>query len=90
MDSLGTAEAVVTVSERVAPRAAAGTGVPGKRAADGTRRTVVSAFHHRDRLSPVTANSPRRDVPQRDDILADRHDAIYRAERGPGYGRWHD
>lgn len=86
MDSRGTAEAVVTVSERVAPRAAAGSGMPGNRLADGTRRTLMSGFPHCDGLCPA----PRSAVPQRDDILADRHDAIHRAERGPGDGRWHD
>jgi len=35
MDSLGTAEAVVTVSERSAPGAAAGSGTSWNRAADG-------------------------------------------------------
>lgn len=50
VDSLGTAEAVVTVSERVAPRAAAGTGTSWNRTADGTRWAMVSGFHHCGRL----------------------------------------
>lgn len=50
VDSLGTAEAVVTVSERVAPRAAAGTGMSWNRTADGTRWAMVSGFPHCGRL----------------------------------------
>lgn len=50
VDSLGTAEAVVTVSERVAPRAAAGTGTSWNRTADGTRWAMVSGFPHCGRL----------------------------------------
>jgi xylulokinase len=50
VDSLGTAEAVVTVSERVAPRTAAGTGTSWNRTADGTRWAMVSGFPHCGRL----------------------------------------
>ncbi|HEX6360491.1 FGGY-family carbohydrate kinase [Actinophytocola sp.] len=50
VDSLGTAEAVVTVSERVAPRAAAGSGMSWNRSADGTRWAMVSGFPHCGRL----------------------------------------
>jgi hypothetical protein len=116
MDSLGTAEAVVTVSERVAPRAAAGFGLSWNRTADSMRRAMVSGFPRGGRLlvsgravlggpsraaacmaikshvmpgvvSTTTnadaavgppASAPRSDVRSRDDILADRYDAIYR------------
>lgn len=141
MDSLGTAEAVVTVSERVAPRAAAGFGMSWDRTADSARWAMVSGFPHCGRLldglracpelggtvarpgpgglggagrssarmdinshvmpgvmrTTVTAGAAcvgtvplagaavgllapvlRSDVPPRDDILADRYDAIYR------------
>lgn len=137
MDSLGTAEAVVTVSERVAPRAAAGFGMFWDRTADYARCAAVSGFPHRGRLwagrevagtvarpgpgglggagrssvwmainshvmpgvmrTTVTVGAAcvgtvplagaavgllapvlRSDVPPRDDILADRYDAIYR------------
>lgn len=50
VDSLGTAEAVVTVSERVAPRAAAGTGTSWNRTVDGKRWAMVSGFPHCGRL----------------------------------------
>lgn len=50
VDSLGTAEAVVTVSERVAPRTAAGSGMSWNRTADGTRWAMVSGFPHCGRL----------------------------------------
>ncbi len=50
VDSLGTTEAVVTVSERVAPEAAAGTGMSWNRTADGTRWAMVSGFAHCGRL----------------------------------------
>jgi xylulokinase len=50
VDSLGTAEAVVTVSERVAPRAAAGSGMSWNRTVDGTRWAMVSGFPHCGRL----------------------------------------
>jgi xylulokinase len=50
VDSLGTAEAVVTVSERVAPRAAAGSGTSWNRTVDGTRWAMVSGFPHCGRL----------------------------------------
>jgi hypothetical protein len=120
MDSLGTAEAVVTVSKRVDPRAAAGFGMSWNRPADGTRWAMVSGFPHRGRLFADTKPSgrdhsgwarpehgvddhkmarqawcgehergtgaavglpapvPRSDVRLRDDILADRYDAMYR------------
>jgi len=131
MDSLGTAEAVVTVSERVAPRAAAGFGMSWDRTADSARWAMVSGFPHCGRLlhwlracpelggtvarpgpgglggagrssARMAINSHvmpgvmrttvplagaavgllapvlRSDVPPRDDILADRYDAIYR------------
>lgn len=71
MDSLGTAEAVVTVFMRVASRAAACFG-----AARG--RGMVSGSPRRDRARSLTVTAVRSDVPPRDDILADRHDAIYR------------
>jgi hypothetical protein len=100
MDSRGAAEAVVTVSERVAPRGAA-----GNRTVDGTRWAMVSGFPRCGRLldrmcapaspsgdvAPGTAHvmrsttaagppaaASRSDVTRRDDLLADRHDAIYR------------
>jgi len=50
VDSLGTAEAVVTVSERVAPRAAAGSGTSWNRTVDGTRWAMVSGSPHGGRL----------------------------------------
>jgi hypothetical protein len=50
MDSLGTAEAVVTVSKRVDPRAAAGFGMSWNRSADGTRWAMMSGFPHGGRL----------------------------------------
>ncbi len=50
VDSLGTAEAVVTVSERSAPGAAAGTGTSWNRTADGARWAMVSGFPHCGRL----------------------------------------
>jgi len=86
MDSLGTTEAVVTVSERVTPRAAAGfaelaervielRGVPRERPA---RCGVVSGFPSRDPVCLLTVTTARSDVPPRDDFLANRHDAIYR------------
>lgn len=77
MDSLGTAEAVVTVSVRVVPRAAACMGVPGNRQVSGARRAVVSGLR---RLCPLAVIAARSDVPRRDDILANRHDAIDRDE----------
>jgi hypothetical protein len=43
VDSSGTAEAVVTVSERVAPDAAAGTGTPWNRTAASACRVMVSS-----------------------------------------------
>lgn len=49
-NSVGTAEAVVTVSERAAPDAAAGTGMSWNRTADGARWAMVSAFPHSGRL----------------------------------------
>lgn len=58
------------MSERVTPRAGAGSGMPGNGA-----RAVMSGFSHRDRL--VMVHSTRSDVPPSDDILANRHDAIY-------------
>jgi hypothetical protein len=127
MNSLGTAEAVVTVSKRVAPRAAAGFGLSWNRTADGMRWVMVSGFPRSGRLlagrpaelggpcrstasmaikshvmpgvvstttnadatsagaapragaaAGLPAPAPRSDVRRRDDILADRHDAIYR------------
>jgi sugar (pentulose or hexulose) kinase len=50
VDSLGTAEAVVTVSDRVVPDAGAGTGMSWNRTADGTRWAMVSGFPHCGRL----------------------------------------
>jgi hypothetical protein len=75
MDSLGTAEAVVTVSER---GGAAGFSVPRNRSAAGMRWRGVSVFRRRGRLRSPTVTAARSDVPPRDDVLADRHDAIYR------------
>jgi sugar (pentulose or hexulose) kinase len=49
-DSLGTAEAVVTVSEYPAPESAAGTGVSFNRTADGRHWALVSGFPHSGRL----------------------------------------
>jgi sugar (pentulose or hexulose) kinase len=49
-DSLGTAEAVVTVSEHPAPESAAGTGVSFNRTADGRHWALVSGFPHSGRL----------------------------------------
>lgn len=67
MDSVGTAEAVVTVSMRVAPRAAACFSVPRIRRA-GWYAPPCS----------LTVTAARSDVPPRDDILADRRDVNYR------------
>ena len=78
MDSLGTAEAVVTVSERVALRAAAEFGVPRNRPVGDAGWPTASGFRRGGRLRPVPATAGRSDVPPRDDFLADRHDAIYR------------
>ena len=50
VDSLGTAEAVVTVSEREAPAAAAGTGMSWNRTVDGARWAMMSGFPHCGRL----------------------------------------
>jgi hypothetical protein len=76
MDSVGTAEAVVTVSERVALRAAASFGMSRNWTADGTRCVWLSGFPRCDRLLPRLPS--RSDTRPRDDVLADRHDAIYR------------
>lgn len=82
MDSVGTAEAVVTVSERVAPRAAAGFGAP--RNVTRTRPVgdvgwgVVSGFRRCGRPCSLTVTPARSDVPPCDDILANRRDSIYR------------
>jgi hypothetical protein len=78
MDSLGTAEAVVTVSERVAPRAAAAFGVPRNRPVGDAGQGVVSGYRRCGRPRSLTVTAARSDVPPRDDILADRHDATYR------------
>lgn len=50
VDSLGTEEAVVTVSDHVASDAAAGTGMSWNRTADGTRWAMVSVFPDSGRL----------------------------------------
>ncbi len=70
VDSLGTAEAVVTVSERVAPRAAAGTGMSWNRTADGTRWAMVSGFPHCGRLIRWLCSlaSPSGDVDGLEDL----------------------
>jgi xylulokinase len=72
VDSLGTAEAVVTVSERVAPRAAAGTGMSWNRTADGTRWAMVSAFPHCGRLLRWLCSlaSPAGDVAGLEEVAA--------------------
>ena len=64
VDSLGTAEAVVTVSERVAARAAAGSGSSWNRTVDGTRWAMVSGFPHCGRLLEWLSSlaSPEGDV----------------------------
>lgn len=49
-DSLGTAEAVVTVSRRPPPATAAGTGMSFNRTADGRHWALVSGFPHSGRL----------------------------------------
>jgi xylulokinase len=60
VDSLGAAEAVVTVSERVAPDAAAGTGTSWNRTADGTRWALLSTFAElAERPSGTVADSGR-------------------------------
>lgn len=62
VDSLGTAEAVVTVSEHPPPESAAGTGVSFNRTVDGCRWALVSGFPHSGRLvDGVRALSPDRD-----------------------------
>lgn len=80
MDSLGTAEAVVTVSVRVVPRAAACAGVPRNRQVSGAGWAVRSGSRRRGLLCSLTVTAARSAVPRRDDFLADRHDAIYRDE----------
>lgn len=50
VDSLGTAEAVITVSDRPPPAEAAGTGMSWNRTADGRGWALVSGFPHSGRL----------------------------------------
>lgn len=108
------------MSERVAPDAGAGFGMPWHRTAHGPRWAMVSAYPHCGRLSywlrslvslegacshallwqsakpqvmsgPVRLTTtedavvavPRSDVSPRDDLLANRYDAIYRGGSSP-------
>lgn len=79
VDSPGTAEAVVAVSERVASDAAAGTGTSWHRAARGGWWAVASLLAG-GRRSARAGPALRSDAQPRGDFLADRHDAMYREQ----------
>jgi xylulokinase len=55
-DSMGTAEAVVSVSATPAPETAAGTGISFNRTADGRHWALVSGFPHSGRLGAFAAD----------------------------------
>jgi len=68
----------VTVSERSAPGAAAGSGMSWHRTEEHTDTKVGKATSHGRAWLPVTAPVPRSDAAPRDDLLANRYDVIYR------------
>jgi xylulokinase len=80
VDSLGTAEAVVTVSERPAPESAAGTGLSFNRTADGRHWALVSGFPHSgqlvDRAGRLAPDLDHAGLARLADTVADRPTGI--------------
>lgn len=69
-DSLGTAEAVVTVSDRVPGPDAAGSGMSWNRTADGRHWALVSGFPHAGRLVDWLCSLAGGDHARVDDLAA--------------------
>lgn len=82
MDSEATAEGGGFGVRAGGPRAAASSGMSGNWTVAATRWVAVPGFRCSGRsvdwLSSPVAATHRSDVLRRDDILADRHDAIHR------------
>lgn len=82
MDSEATAEGGGFGVRAGGPRAAVGSGMAGNRTVAATRWVAMPGFRCSGRsvdwLSSPVATNQRSDALRRDDMLADRHDAIHR------------